>query len=214
MTALRGESNSCWIRAGARKWRNWSRRVLRRARSLSSSLAIASFETMLKPASRSRIRSRPSRKPLVITPNASSPGFAGNRTSSGSPVLVMHPRYFRQLWITCNRCWRNFRMPRGGRTSATRYNYYGGRFPEELGGLSSVGFSGIESARTYFPCMKAPRATDVRERALLVGLGLKRAPHVPGHSSDETARESLQELAELARSAGAIVAGSILQMRE
>jgi GTP-binding protein HflX len=48
----------------------------------------------------------------------------------------------------------------------------------------------------------------------LVGLGLKRAPRVPGHGSDEIARESLQELAELARSAGAIVAGSILQMRD
>ncbi len=62
--------------------------------------------------------------------------------------------------------------------------------------------------------MKSPRTTDIRERALLVGMGLKRAPHVPGHSSDETARESLQELAELARSAGAVVAGSILQMRD
>jgi GTP-binding protein HflX len=48
----------------------------------------------------------------------------------------------------------------------------------------------------------------------LVGLGLKRAPRVPGHGSDEIARESLLELAELARSAGAIVAGSILQMRD
>ena len=62
--------------------------------------------------------------------------------------------------------------------------------------------------------MKTTRTTDVRERALLVGLGLKRAPHVPGHSSDEIARESLDELAELARSAGAVVAGSILQMRD
>jgi GTP-binding protein HflX len=62
--------------------------------------------------------------------------------------------------------------------------------------------------------MKTPRTTDVRERALLVGLGLKRAPHVPGHSSDETARESLEELAELARSAGAVVTGSVLQMRD
>ena len=62
--------------------------------------------------------------------------------------------------------------------------------------------------------MKTPRTTDVRERALLVGLGLKRAPHIPGHSSDETARESLEELAELARSAGAVVTGSILQMRD
>jgi len=62
--------------------------------------------------------------------------------------------------------------------------------------------------------MKTSRTTDLRERSLLVGLGLKRAPHVPGHSSDEAARESLQELAELASSAGAVVVGSILQMRD
>src|ERR1700720_3179664 len=62
--------------------------------------------------------------------------------------------------------------------------------------------------------MKTVRTTDVRERALLVGLGLKRAPHIPGHSSDEPARESLEELAELARSAGAVVTGSVLQMRD
>ena len=62
--------------------------------------------------------------------------------------------------------------------------------------------------------MKSSRTTDIRERALLVGLGLKRAPHVPGHSSDEAARESLLELAELAHSAGAVVTGSILQMRD
>ena len=62
--------------------------------------------------------------------------------------------------------------------------------------------------------MKTTRPTDIRERALLVGLGLKRPPRVPGHGSDEIARESLEELAELARSAGAIVAGSVLQMRD
>ena len=62
--------------------------------------------------------------------------------------------------------------------------------------------------------MKTIRTTDVRERALLVGLGLKRAPHIPGHCSDEIARESLEELAELARSAGAVVTGSVLQMRD
>ena len=62
--------------------------------------------------------------------------------------------------------------------------------------------------------MKTPRTTDVREHALLVGLGLKRPPHVPGYSCDEMARQSLDELAELARSAGAVVAGTILQMRD
>jgi GTP-binding protein HflX len=49
---------------------------------------------------------------------------------------------------------------------------------------------------------------------LLVGLGLKRAARVPGYSSSDSARDSLEELAELSRSAGATVAGSVLQMRE
>ena len=64
--------------------------------------------------------------------------------------------------------------------------------------------------------MKTTRSTDTHERVLLVGLGLKRTSHAGGaaQGSAETARESLAELAELARSAGAVVAGSILQMRD
>lgn len=64
--------------------------------------------------------------------------------------------------------------------------------------------------------MKAARSrsTEARERVLLVGLGLKRPSRIPGQEASATARESLDELAELARSAGAIVGGSVLQMRE
>ena len=64
--------------------------------------------------------------------------------------------------------------------------------------------------------MKTTRSTDTHERVLLVGLGVKRTTHAGGapQGSAETARESLAELAELARSAGAVVAGSILQMRD
>jgi GTP-binding protein HflX len=54
----------------------------------------------------------------------------------------------------------------------------------------------------------------VHERVLLVGLGLKRPARVPGYSPGDAARDSLDELAELSRSAGATVAGSLLQMRE
>ena len=61
--------------------------------------------------------------------------------------------------------------------------------------------------------MKELHATKSPERVLLVGLGLKRPRRIPGHHANGTARESLAELAELARSAGAEVAGSILQMR-
>jgi GTPase len=49
---------------------------------------------------------------------------------------------------------------------------------------------------------------------MLVGVGLKRAPRVPGQSVGSSARDSLEELTELARSAGAAIAGSVLQMRE
>ncbi len=49
---------------------------------------------------------------------------------------------------------------------------------------------------------------------LLVGVGLKKAPRLPGTEVGETERESLAELEELARSAGGQVAGSVFQMRE
>jgi GTP-binding protein HflX len=62
--------------------------------------------------------------------------------------------------------------------------------------------------------MKTTRSTESRERVLLVGVGLKRPSHVPGIDAGEAERASLLELAELARSAGAQVAGSVFQMRD
>jgi GTP-binding protein HflX len=56
--------------------------------------------------------------------------------------------------------------------------------------------------------------TEHRERVFLVGLGKKRPGRVPGTEAGQPERESLLELAELARSAGAEVTGSMLQMRE
>jgi GTP-binding protein HflX len=53
-----------------------------------------------------------------------------------------------------------------------------------------------------------------RERVLLVGVALKRASRVPGVLSGAAERESLLELNELACSAGAEVAGSVLQVRD
>ncbi len=47
-----------------------------------------------------------------------------------------------------------------------------------------------------------------------MGLGKKRPGRVPGTEAGQAERESLLELAELARSAGAEVTGSMLQMRE
>src|SRR5260370_28079018 len=61
---------------------------------------------------------------------------------------------------------------------------------------------------------KAQHQVSTAERALLVGVGWKRAPRFPGMPAGEQGRESLTELVELARSAGAEIAGTVFQMRE
>jgi 50S ribosomal subunit-associated GTPase HflX len=61
--------------------------------------------------------------------------------------------------------------------------------------------------------MKTAQPIDNRERVLLVGVGLKKAPR--GRAGDPTSsgRDSLEELQELAESAGAKIEASILQVR-
>ncbi len=49
---------------------------------------------------------------------------------------------------------------------------------------------------------------------MLVGVGWKRAPRFPGMPAAEHGRESLSELVELARSAGAEIAGTVFQLRD
>lgn len=49
---------------------------------------------------------------------------------------------------------------------------------------------------------------------MLVGVGWKRAPRFPGMPAGEQGRESLLELVELARSAGAEIAGTVFQVRD
>jgi GTPase len=61
---------------------------------------------------------------------------------------------------------------------------------------------------------KTSQAVSTADRALLVGLGWKRKPRFPGMPAGEQGRESLLELVELARSAGAEIAGTVFQMRE
>src|SRR6201993_2058311 len=61
---------------------------------------------------------------------------------------------------------------------------------------------------------KTQHQVSTAERALLVGVGWKRAPRFPGMPAGEQGRESLSELVELARSAGAEVAGTVFQMRD
>jgi len=62
--------------------------------------------------------------------------------------------------------------------------------------------------------MKTPQPVASNERVLLVGVGLKRPSHGPGLGAAEYERERLEELGELARSAGAEVAAALVQMRE
>jgi len=62
--------------------------------------------------------------------------------------------------------------------------------------------------------MKTAQPIDNRERVLLVGVGLKKAAR--GRAGDPTSsgRDSLEELQELAESAGAKIEASILQVRD
>ena len=62
--------------------------------------------------------------------------------------------------------------------------------------------------------MKRTQPVSNRERVFLVGVGVKRQSRVPGIEAGEAERESLRELEELARSAGAEVTGASLQMRD
>jgi GTP-binding protein HflX len=62
--------------------------------------------------------------------------------------------------------------------------------------------------------MKTQHQIAHLERALLVGVAWKRKPRIPGIPAGEQGRESLAELVELARSAGAEVAGTVLQVRD
>jgi GTP-binding protein HflX len=62
--------------------------------------------------------------------------------------------------------------------------------------------------------MKQSHAVQQNELVLLVGVGVKRASRVPGVDVAAAEREMLDELAELARSAGAEVASTIFQIRD
>jgi GTPase len=70
-------------------------------------------------------------------------------------------------------------------------------------------------SRFFAPAsMKRPQAIPSTERALLVGVAWKRTPRVSGMPAGAPERESLVELVELARSAGASIAGTVFQLRD
>ena len=60
--------------------------------------------------------------------------------------------------------------------------------------------------------MRKPQQVHTVERAYLVAVTLKRAAHAPGHNANHF--EWMDELAELTRSAGALVVGKTFQSRE
>lgn len=62
--------------------------------------------------------------------------------------------------------------------------------------------------------MKTAQSVDNRERVLLVGVALKKPLRLQAADPVACARHSLDELEELARSAGASIAGTLLQVRD
>src|SRR5271155_5341359 len=62
--------------------------------------------------------------------------------------------------------------------------------------------------------MKTAQPVDRRERVLLVGVTLKHRAHGRPDGPSLTSRDSLDELEELAQSAGANIVGSLLQVRD
>jgi GTPase len=62
--------------------------------------------------------------------------------------------------------------------------------------------------------MKTAQAIPSTERALLVGVAWKRSARLTGRPAGVPERESLAELVELARSAGAAIAGTVFQLRD
>jgi len=62
--------------------------------------------------------------------------------------------------------------------------------------------------------MKTLQSTTPSERVLLVGVTFKRSKRIPAHMLAEQGQDSLDELVELARSAGAEIAGTVHQVRD
>jgi GTP-binding protein HflX len=62
--------------------------------------------------------------------------------------------------------------------------------------------------------MKSSQSVSNREKVFLIGIALKRGANIRGGTATASARESLAELETLAQSAGAVVTGSMLQVRD
>ena len=114
----------CLIMAGARKWR---RCIADGAPPTAKPFEFIGYRELRAHletrAAASRIRLRPSRKRRVATPNASSPGFGGNRASSGSRVSGTNRRRSRHALDYLEPLLKQFhKCAAGNRACATRYN--------------------------------------------------------------------------------------------
>ncbi len=81
-------------------------------------------------------------------------------------------------------------------------------------GLDEIDSSKTPAAPPPHRRMKSPQSVNRRERVLLVGVAMKRSPRKEATESAQTDRDSLEEMHELAESAGADIVGSLLQVRE
>jgi GTP-binding protein HflX len=84
--------------------------------------------------------------------------------------------------------------------------------------IHEINLSKVRSSPPQRIRMKTPQSVDRRERVLLVGVALKKPARAQAvlraNGSMVASRDSLEELQELAESAGAGIAGSLLQVRD
>src|SRR5437660_6184717 len=199
------ERPPCSIKDGCGKSRVCSEGVLTKTQNRLISSATANYAPFCETSCRSSKPARSSSELRDAMPSVNAPGFAKRPVSNGLPVSVMKG--------TC-------KTPFSGSSNHKDLKGWNVVAGTERGVYNSVSDAyPQESAQSYrdsqpAPVTKTPHPISTAERALLVGVGWKRAPRFPGMPAGEPGRESLSELVELARSAGAEVAGTVFQLRE
>src|SRR5207253_1308354 len=197
------ERPPCSIKDGCGKSRVCSEGVLTKTQNRLISSATANYAPFCETSCRSSKPARSSSELRDAMPSVNSPGFAKRPVSNGLPVSVMKGTCKTPFSGSSNlkglKGWNVVAGPARG-----VYNSVSDAFPQE----SAQSYRDSQPA----PVTKTPHPISTAERALLVGVGWKRAPRFPGMPAGEPGRESLSELVELARSAGAEVAGTVLQV--
>src|SRR5256884_249324 len=199
------ERPPCSIKDGCGKSRVCSEGVLTKTQNRLISSATANYAPFCETSCRSSKPARSSSELRDAMPSVNSPGFAKRPVSNGLPVSVMKGTCKTPFSGSSNlkglKGWNVVAGPARG-----VYNSVSDAFPQES----------AQSYRDFRPASvtKSTHRVSTAERALLVGVGWKRAPRFPGMPAGEQGRENLSELVELARSAGADVAGTVFQLRE